>query len=96
MNAKVFTWQPIESAPKGENLRLRVMDAAGAEYSLSFPCMLTDRGFVTPKGTVLQVAPTHWMSFMHHTRRLNPKFSNERPSLSYEYPRHKPAAQPVD
>jgi hypothetical protein len=58
--------------------------------------MLTDRGFVTPKDTVLQVVPTHWMNFIHRTPRMNPKFSNERPSLSYEHPRHKLAAQPID
>jgi hypothetical protein len=35
----------------------------------------TDAGFVTPKHTLLQVRPTHWMSFASRTLRLNPRYS---------------------
>jgi hypothetical protein len=75
MHMKLFTWQPIETAPKAQNLRLRVINAAGEEYTLTFPCVRTQQGFVTPKGTVLQVTPTHWMSFVNRTPRLNPRYS---------------------
>jgi hypothetical protein len=71
----MFTWQPIETAPKRQNLRLRVVNTSGEEYSLTFPCVRTELGFVTPKGTVLQVTPTHWMDFVHRTARLNPRYS---------------------
>jgi hypothetical protein len=75
MHINKFSWQPIETAPKGENLRLRVINSAGEEYDLTFPCIRTAKGFVTPKGTVLQVLPTQWMSFVTRTPRLNPRYS---------------------
>jgi len=75
MGLNLYTWQPIDTAPEAQNLRLRVVNAAGDEYDLSFPCTRTDQGFITPKGTVLQVTPTHWMNFHHRTPRLNPRYS---------------------
>jgi hypothetical protein len=71
----VYSWQPIQTAPTDQNLRLRVVNDAGVSYDLTFPCVRTEKGFVTPKGTVLQVTPTHWMSFTHRIPRLNPRYS---------------------
>jgi hypothetical protein len=53
-------WQPIETAPMGVDLFLRVADRDGA-YNLPFLCKLTQAGWTSSlTGALLTVRPTHW------------------------------------
>ena len=65
------SWQPIETAPSGVEVLLRVTDEAGQAYNLPFVCKLTDSGWVNAvRGSLLTVRPTHWQEY---TDQMPPK-----------------------
>jgi hypothetical protein len=58
------SWNPIESAPFDEDVRLRVTDGHGEPYSLLNPSRLTGAGWVSSgKGTPLAVTPLQWRRY---------------------------------
>jgi hypothetical protein len=59
----MMDWQPIDSAPFGEDLQLSVIE--GEEFHfLVFPCRRTKDGWLHGlTGTLVPVRPTHWRFF---------------------------------
>ena len=53
-------WQPIRTAPFGQELELAVIDREGA-HALVFPCRRTLTGWFTAATRErIDVSPTHW------------------------------------
>jgi hypothetical protein len=55
-------WKPISSAPSGQDVELQVGDRFG-DHILSFPCRLTDKGWINSELNVLlsaAVTPLAW------------------------------------
>ena len=55
-------WQPITTAPLGQDLELAVIDG-GHNYALVFPCRrdVAGRGWIkVDTGERVEVHPTHW------------------------------------
>ena len=62
--AGVFTvsedWQPISSAPTGQDLRLSVIEGSEV-HSLVFPCRLVGNSWASAiNGAIVDVNPSHW------------------------------------
>jgi hypothetical protein len=59
-----FGFNPIESAPRDEDVALLVTDGRGDPYRLLYPCRLTAAGWVSSsKGTPLAVTPLRWACY---------------------------------
>jgi hypothetical protein len=57
-------WKPIERAPVGVPLRVRVGEGAD-DYALPFPVLLTSGGWVNARsGKALALRPTQWHPFV--------------------------------
>jgi hypothetical protein len=53
-------WQPIDSAPFGQDLQLGVIEG-GEAHSLVFPCRRTNDGWLNGRtNRPVPVRPTHW------------------------------------
>jgi hypothetical protein len=64
------SWNPIESAPFDEDVRLRVTDGHGEPYSLPNPSRLTTAGWGSSgKGTPLAVTPLQWRPYYRRAPR---------------------------
>lgn len=56
-------WQPIATAPYGDELQLAVIDRDG-EHCLVFPCRRTADGWLhAATGARIDVRPTHWRAW---------------------------------
>ena len=56
----VMDWQPIDSAPFGQDLQLGVIEG-GEVHSLVFPCRRTKDGWLNGRTSKpVPVRPTHW------------------------------------
>jgi hypothetical protein len=57
-------WNPIESAPRDEDIALQVTDGRGGPYTLQWPCRRTATGWINSrKGTPLEVTPVKWRPY---------------------------------
>jgi hypothetical protein len=58
-------WNPIHTAPLGEDVSLMVTDGRGESYRLLCPCRHTAAGWVSSsKGTPLAVTPVEWKRYI--------------------------------
>jgi hypothetical protein len=57
-------WKSLECVPLDEDVIVLVSDGQGEPYRLSFPCKLTQVGWVSSgKGTLLIVTPLKWRAY---------------------------------
>jgi hypothetical protein len=60
-----YGWRPLEAAPRGQDVQLFVEDDCGSAYPPSYPCRLTDRGWINSStGSPLEVTPLGWKPLM--------------------------------
>jgi hypothetical protein len=59
-------WKSLECVPLNEDVSVLVSDGHGEPYRLSFPCKLTEAGWVSSgKGTLLAVTPLKWRIYFN-------------------------------
>jgi hypothetical protein len=63
-------WKPIDTAPAGVAVQVRVTDGSAQDYLLPYPCKLIEGVWVNAvSGTPLAVRPTYWKLYVETVRR---------------------------
>ena len=62
-------WQPIHSAPFGQDLQLSVIE--GEVHSLAFPCRQTAGGWMNRSGKKVDINPSHWRDWREAEQPCN-------------------------
>jgi hypothetical protein len=88
-------WKSLECVPLNEDVSVLVSDGHGEPYRLSFPCKLTEAGWVSSgKGTLLAVTPLKWRIYFNRQppgastsiQRSNRRGSALRPRSAITFP----------